>query len=38
MCAPMHIKSEEVMYEGVLSYARNYKNSKENSRSRLKRK
>ncbi|AFJ63556.1 alpha/beta hydrolase family protein [Bacillus sp. CN2] len=25
MCAPMHIKSEEVMYEGVLSYARNYK-------------
>ncbi|MBU8805109.1 carboxylesterase [Bacillus subtilis] len=25
MCAPMHIKSEEVMYQGVLSYARNYK-------------
>lgn len=25
MCAPMHIKSEEVMYEGVLDYARQYK-------------
>jgi carboxylesterase len=25
MCAPMHIKSEEVMYEGVLEYAREYK-------------
>ena len=25
MCAPMYIKSEEVMYEGVLQYARNYK-------------
>lgn len=25
MCAPMYIKSEEVMYEGVLEYARNYK-------------
>ncbi|MGM7682970.1 alpha/beta hydrolase [Cytobacillus sp. Hm23] len=25
MCAPMYIKSEEVMYEGVLDYAREYK-------------
>ncbi|RWR13159.1 alpha/beta hydrolase [Siminovitchia fortis] len=25
MCAPMYIKSEEVMYEGVLKYAREYK-------------
>ena len=24
MCAPMYIKSEEVMYEGVLAYAREY--------------
>jgi carboxylesterase len=26
MCAPMHMKSEEVMYEGILEYAREYKN------------
>lgn len=25
MCAPMHIKSEEVMYKGVLAYAKEYK-------------
>lgn len=25
MCAPMYIKSEEIMYEGVLQYARNFK-------------
>jgi carboxylesterase len=25
MCAPMHIKSEEVMYKGILDYAREYK-------------
>jgi carboxylesterase len=25
MCAPMYIKSEEVMYKGILEYARNYK-------------
>lgn len=25
MCAPMYIKSEEVMYKGVLEYAREYK-------------
>ncbi|QNG60354.1 alpha/beta hydrolase [Metabacillus idriensis] len=25
MCAPMYIKSEEVMYQGILEYARNFK-------------
>src|SRR6476660_9997848 len=25
MCAPMYIKSEQIMYEGVLKYTRNYK-------------
>lgn len=25
MCAPMYIKSEEIMYKGVLAYAREYK-------------
>jgi carboxylesterase len=25
MCAPMYIKSEEVMYHGILEYAREYK-------------
>ena len=25
MCAPAYIKSEQIMYEGVLQYARNYK-------------
>ncbi|MFS0863968.1 alpha/beta hydrolase [Fredinandcohnia sp. 179-A 10B2 NHS] len=25
MCAPMHIKSEEVMYQGILDYAKEYK-------------
>ncbi|MFC0274807.1 alpha/beta hydrolase [Metabacillus herbersteinensis] len=25
MCAPMYIKSEEIMYQGVLEYAKNYK-------------
>jgi len=25
MCAPMHIKSEEVMYQGILDYAREFK-------------
>ncbi|WP_078414235.1 alpha/beta hydrolase [Priestia abyssalis] len=25
MCAPMYIKSEEVMYQGILEYAREYK-------------
>ena len=31
MCAPMYIKSEEVMYEGVLEYARNYKQREKKS-------
>ena len=25
MCAPMYIKSEETMYQGILAYAREYK-------------
>src|SRR5690606_15187415 len=25
MCAPMYLKSEEIMYEGVVEYAREYK-------------
>ncbi|WHY71444.1 alpha/beta hydrolase [Fictibacillus enclensis] len=29
MCAPMHVKSEETIYQGVLEYAREYK-SREN--------
>ncbi|MGD6817198.1 alpha/beta hydrolase [Metabacillus sp. 84] len=29
MCAPMYIKSEEVMYQGILEYARNYKKFEE---------
>ncbi|MBQ6445932.1 carboxylesterase [Cytobacillus oceanisediminis] len=31
MCAPMYIKSEEVMYEGVLEYARHYKQREKKS-------
>ncbi|WP_312092657.1 carboxylesterase [Niallia sp.] len=31
MCAPMYIKSEEVMYEGVLEYARSYKQREKKS-------
>ena len=31
MCAPMYMKSEEVMYEGVLEYARNYKQREKKS-------
>lgn len=31
MCAPMHIKSEEVMYQGVLDYAREYKKREQKS-------
>ncbi|EOR22724.1 MULTISPECIES: carboxylesterase [Niallia] len=31
MCAPMYIKSEDVMYEGVLEYARNYKQREKKS-------
>ncbi|MTH53806.1 alpha/beta fold hydrolase [Bacillus mangrovi] len=29
MCAPMYIKSEEVMYQGILEYARKYKKFEE---------
>ncbi|KAA0548718.1 alpha/beta fold hydrolase [Bacillus sp. BGMRC 2118] len=31
MCAPMYIKSEEVMYQGVLEYAAEYKRQEEKS-------
>jgi carboxylesterase len=31
MCAPMYIKSEEVMYQGILEYARNFKKFEEKS-------
>ena len=31
MCAPMYMKSEEVMYEGVLEYARSYKQREKKS-------
>lgn len=31
MCAPMHIKSEEVMYKGVLAYAEEYKKREQKS-------
>ena len=27
MCAPLHTKSEEIMYQGILEYAREYKQS-----------
>jgi carboxylesterase len=35
MCAPMHIKSEEVMYEGVLEYAREYKKYEQKSEDQI---
>ncbi|WP_408007704.1 alpha/beta hydrolase [Pseudalkalibacillus sp. A8] len=35
MCAPMYIKSEEVMYEGVLDYAREYKKYEGKSDSQI---
>ncbi|WP_257351903.1 alpha/beta hydrolase [Pseudalkalibacillus decolorationis] len=35
MCAPMHIKSEEVMYEGVLDYAREYKRREQKSEEQI---
>lgn len=28
MCSPMHIKTEGAMFDGVLTYARNFKNTK----------
>lgn len=31
MCAPMHIKSEETMYQGVLAYAEEYKRRERKS-------
>ncbi|EJV57705.1 carboxylesterase [Bacillus wiedmannii] len=31
MCAPMYIKSEETMYQGILAYAREYKNREQKS-------
>lgn len=31
MCAPMYIKSEDVMYQGVLDYARDYKKHERKS-------
>lgn len=30
MCAPMYIKSEEIMYQGILAYAREYKKREQN--------
>ncbi|NPC94193.1 alpha/beta fold hydrolase [Bacillus sp. WMMC1349] len=33
MCAPVYIKSEETMYQGVLEYARNYKKFEGKSQS-----
>lgn len=37
MCAPMYIKSEEVMYEGVLHYAREYKRLEGKSKEEIER-
>lgn len=36
MCAPMHIKSEEVMYKGVLAYAEEYKKREQKSEDQIK--
>ncbi|WP_374721492.1 alpha/beta hydrolase [Peribacillus tepidiphilus] len=35
MCAPMYIKSEEVMYKGVLEYAREYKKREGKSKEQI---
>lgn len=35
MCAPVYIKSEEVMYEGILDYAREYKQREGKSREQI---
>ncbi len=35
MCAPMYIKSEEVMYEGILHYAREYKKLEGKSKEQI---
>ena len=36
MCAPMTMRTTDVMFEGVLKYARDYKSSKGNRKSKLK--
>lgn len=36
MCAPAYIKSEEVMYEGILEYAREYKKHERKSEEQIK--
>jgi carboxylesterase len=36
MCAPMHIKSEEIMYKGVLAYAEEYKKREQKTASEIK--
>ncbi|MBJ8007632.1 alpha/beta fold hydrolase [Bacillus cereus] len=35
MCAPMYIKSEEIMYQGILAYAREYKKREQKSTERI---
>ncbi|MCT8140235.1 carboxylesterase [Anaerobacillus sp. CMMVII] len=35
MCAPMHIKSEEIMYKGVLAYAEEYKKREQKSEAEI---
>lgn len=35
MCAPMYIKSEEVMYQGVLAYAREYKRREQKDQEQI---
>lgn len=37
MCAPMYIKSEQTMYEGVLAYAREYKKREGKSEDQIER-
>ncbi|MBA4537075.1 carboxylesterase [Bacillus aquiflavi] len=37
MCAPMYIKSEQTMYEGILYYARKYKQSEGKSAEQIER-
>ena len=34
MCAPMYIKSEETMYQGILAYAREYKSVSKSHQSK----
>ena len=36
MCAPMHIKSEEIMYRGVLAYAEEYKRREDKTNEQVK--